>query len=249
MQLPTIVKNAILGDGHIDVNHLSVGMTFISSDEQSLSLKERMVKETYGEELRTTYREVVSGFGGRKLVKSMYVQRIPLKDFKTNVSNVNIDEAIEQLTEFDLFLWYLDDGSWHIRRNTMHLYSNMLDEKQSNRLIEKVFEIYGVRPTLRVDRKKDGRSFYYLYFPRKLVNILQPIYKSYITALSLSNSYYKVGGEDYIDLPANESRRITKEEAKRILESTESSRKAAKTLGISRKTIMRIRSNPSKYVS
>lgn len=247
--LPTIIKNGILGDGAVSAPKDSVGLTFISSDTQSLRLKERMVRELVGEDIKITYRDVKSGYGGRKKVKSMYVQKFPITGYEILREEDLLDRTLRDITELDIFLWYLDDGSWHKVRNTMHLYSNMLTEEQSHILIDRIEELYGIPPSLRIDRKKDGREFYYLYFPRKLVNILHPIFKSYITALGLSDSYYKVGGLKYVDKPHRKVIAITNEIVEEVLESDESSRELAKSVGCAYTTIQRIRRFPEKYIS
>jgi hypothetical protein len=91
----------------------------------------------------------------------------------------------------------MDDGSWHKTRNTMHLYSNMLNDAETDELITHIGDIYGIAPRARKDRKKDGRSFNYLYFPRDLVKRFRPEFKDYVMNYGLESMYYKFGGIDY----------------------------------------------------
>lgn len=197
---PTIVVNGFLGDCSFQIKKTVTTMVFMSTDKQSLDLKKSMFEKTYGHSDKIYWSNGVSGYGGKKKIYRLHLPSIPNNELPEISSKDTKERILKSITEMDLFLWYLDDGSWHKTKNTMHLYSNMLDERESRMLIGRIEDMYGIAPRLRVDRKKDGRSFYYLYFPRKLVNILHPIFKSYITSFNLTDSYYKVGGRDYEDV-------------------------------------------------
>jgi len=187
-----IGKNARLGDGRINPSKYVASVTFYSTDEKLLKHKERLLAE---EDLDITVRKTQeSGYGG---TKTIYVITSKSSEELLEVENAPINELIESLTKEDLYLWYLDDGSWHINRRTMHLYSNELNEEQSELLMDRIEELYGIKPRLRVDRKKDGRSFFYLYFPRDLVRIFRPEVEAYIKENGIDSMMYKVGGEGY----------------------------------------------------
>src|SRR5690606_28745787 len=136
--------------------------------------------------------------------KTIYNLSVYADEKATQVRDVDIEDIIPTLDKEDIFLWYMDDGSWHINRNTMHLYSNMLDGVQSQLLIDRINELYGIKPRLRIDRKQDGRQFYYLYFPRELVKLFRPEFKSYVMQYGLKSMYYKFGGLEYEDAPSIE---------------------------------------------
>lgn len=102
-------------------------------------------------------------------------------------------EALSEMTKHDLLLWYIDDGSWHKVRHTMHLYSNMLNDEETDTLIKRIEYLYGIAPRKRVDRKKDGRSYLYLYFPRKLVEIFRYEVLDFLKTNELDTLLYKVG--------------------------------------------------------
>jgi len=144
----------------------------------------------------TVKKTQASGYGGKKTI---HVYATSANEKVKEASDVGVEALIQDLTKEDLYLWYLDDGSWHIRRNTMHLYSNELDKEQSNLLIQHIAGIYGIEPALRIDRKQDGSQFYYLYFPRELVRIIRPEIKAYILEHGISTMLYKVGGIDYVE--------------------------------------------------
>jgi hypothetical protein len=187
-----IAKNAKLGDGCVVRRGVNAHMKFISTDLQLLRFKRGMCDEegiTYGK-IGTQK----SGYGGKKTI---YKFDSHVNTNITEVEKADLSELIADIDKTDLFLWYMDDGSWHIRRNTMHLYSNMLNENQTQQLISQVKSLYGIAPRIRTDRKKDGRSFYYLYFPRELVKIFRPEFKEFAVSNEISSMYYKFGGLEY----------------------------------------------------
>lgn len=189
-----VAKNAILGDGTIRVNKDTAAMTYISTDLKLLEHKEKLLNE---EGLSVTVKKTqTSGYGG---TKTIYVYATTPSEAIKEAVDVGIETLLQDLTKEDLYLWYLDDGSWHKNANTMHLYSNMLDEHQSNILMNRIEELYGVRPRLNTDRKQDGRSFYYLYFSRELVRIFRPEIKAYLMKYKIDSMYYKFGGLDYVE--------------------------------------------------
>jgi hypothetical protein len=187
-----IAKNAKLGDGCVIHASKNAHLSFMSTDLDLLLLKQEMCyKEGFTTGNLGTQK---SGYGGKKTIHkfdSRVNERI------TDVANASVSELILTLDKEDLFLWYMDDGSWHKNRNTMHLYSNMLNDAQTDELITHIGDIYGIAPRQRKDRKKDGRSFNYLYFPRDLVKRFRPEFKDYAMSHGLESMYYKFGGIDY----------------------------------------------------
>lgn len=198
MTLSKMAINARLGDGCIGGSKTAY-VSFISTDKLLLQHKEQiLISEGYSGIVWGTQK---SGYEGKGERKTIYTIRSKVHEKVNEVRNAPLEYVLSNLTEEDLILWYLDDGSWHVNANTMHLYSNMLDAEQTQILIDRVKQIYGVAPRLQIDRKQDGRSFYYLYFPRELVVIFRPIVRQYLIDNALSTLYYKVGGLDFIDKP------------------------------------------------
>ena len=192
MTYSRIAKNAKLGDGCVDWSTKNASLKFMSTDLSLLLLKREMChKEGFTTGKLGTQK---SGYGGKKTIyrfDSRVHERI------TDVGKASISSLIKTLDKEDLFLWYMDDGSWHINRHTMHLYSNMLNDAETDELITQIGDIYGIAPRPRKDRKKDGRSFNYLYFPRDLVKRFRPEFKDYAMSYGLESMYYKFGGIDY----------------------------------------------------
>ena len=190
--LSRIAKNAKLGDGCIVKSTKNASLNFMSTDLSLIHHKRHLCEiENFHLGKIGTQK---SGYGG---TKTIYKFSTHVDEEITKVSEASISEVIKTLNKEDLFLWYMDDGSWHKNRNTMHLYSNMLDDAETDELITQIGDIYGIAPRQRKDRKKDGRSFNYLYFPRDLVKRFRPEFKDYAMSYGLESMYYKFGGIDY----------------------------------------------------
>lgn len=191
-----IAKNAKLGDGCVTISNKSrnAHLSFTSTDFEVLKMKMRMCEEEglscgkFGTQL--------SGYGG---TKTIYKFSVRVDEKITEIFNADIFDLIKSIDKEDLFLWLIDDGSWHKRQRLFHLYCNMFDDEQTNALIESINELYGIKPAMRKDRKRDGREFNYLYFPRRLTMLVRPEFKKYLEQKHLSSMFYKVGGESYYD--------------------------------------------------
>lgn len=196
MTLSKIAVNARLGDGRLGDASKNANISFYSTDKSLLEHKERLLlAEGYG---GIKWGTQLSGYGG---TKTIYKMSTFVSDKATEVRDLPIEDILRSIDEEGLIMWYLDDGSWHIKRHTMHLYSNMLDANQTQILIERIEQLYGIAPRIRTDRKQDGRSFYYIYFPRELVVKFRPIVRQYLIDNALSTLYYKVGGLEFKDKP------------------------------------------------
>lgn len=92
----------------------------------------------------------------------IYVMRSKSSSELLNIKQMSISDIINQLDELGIALWFYDDGSLHQTK----LFYNLNTHKFSREIQEKVFIPFfnrlGIYPTLRTERKKDGRIFYYL---------------------------------------------------------------------------------------
>lgn len=192
MQYSRIAKNAKLGDGSIIKSCRNAHLKFMTTDLNLLKIK-RVMCLTEGFTVADIGTQA-SGYGG---TKTIYRFDSHVHERITEVANASLSDLIKSIDKIDLYLWYLDDGSWHKDRHTMHLYSNMLDDEETELLIKQIENLYGIAPRKRTDRKKDGRSFLYLYFPRDLVKVFRPELKRFVTSLELDSMYYKFGGLEY----------------------------------------------------
>lgn len=126
--------------------------------------------------------------------KPIYHFSFTAKEQVLYYTNLTIKECISKLSIYDLVAWYLDDGSYHKSRETMHLYSNSLSKEENLYLIEHIYTLLNEKPRLRLDRKKNGKEYYYLYFGRKLIINFFPYVKSFLDYHQLTCDLgYKIG--------------------------------------------------------
>jgi hypothetical protein len=145
---------------------------------------------------------LINGFDPSHIMirKSGYTGKNNIYAFSTKVSpeitevyNTELETIISGLSKTDLIMWYLDDGSYHIHRHTMHLYCNDLTDEQVNLLINRIRELYGIAPKRRNDKKADGRCFPYLYFPRVLVEDFRLDVEIFLKKYKIKSLFYKIG--------------------------------------------------------
>jgi hypothetical protein len=191
-RLSRVGKNAKLGDGTIVHQHKNASAMFMSTDIDVLKVKQMMcfMEGIQYSDLGTQ----ASGYGGKKTIHKFSTR---VHERLTEVSNASVEEVISDLDKFDLFLWFMDDGSWHKHKHFMNLYSNMLNDSQTTLLINKIESLYGIAPRKCIDKKKDGRQFNYLYFSRDLVKKFRPEFKETVVNLEIPSMFYKFGGLDY----------------------------------------------------
>lgn len=112
----------------------------------------------------------------------------------TEVACLTKKSVIQHLDKEGLIMYFLEDGSYHQRKHFMHLYCNSFTDEEVDALIEKLYEIYPIkRAVKRADRKKDGRSFPYLYIPVSVANIFRQDILDFLLRNNISSLLYKAG--------------------------------------------------------
>lgn len=197
--LKNLLFNATFGDAHMAVKKTVITPTFISTSMQMLDLKERMMADCGIEVSRRG--EQTSGYGGSKRIFNINPKGS--KELLELYNSTSRKDLLSSAEDIDILILYLDDGSWHIRSELMHLYCNDLSEEEVTVLSKRITELYGEEPTLRYDKKKDGRSFPYFYFNRKLTNTVRDQWFNTVKELGITDMYYKFGGEGYVNYAGN----------------------------------------------
>lgn len=105
------------------------------------------------------------------------------------------ETIIDNLDYFGYLMYYLDDGAYHKAHRTMHLYCNSFTDSEVDYLIQKIYELFPIKPCCkRVDKKKDGRSYPYLYVPVDTVKAIIAYYKDFMLNEPLLHCMlYKLG--------------------------------------------------------
>lgn len=182
--------NAKLGDGHLSVSSetSNARAIFNGKNVQWVSFK-RDLAVFQGFEVSN----LKPKYSGYKDSYSLVGFSTKTDERLTYVYKASRKEVIESLLPRDLIMWYIDDGSWHKSRKTMHLYCNSLDPEEVQALVLNIESYYGIKPAIRKDRKKDGREYPYLYFPRKLVERFKEDVRTFLVNNELDTLYYKIG--------------------------------------------------------
>lgn len=177
--------NAKLGDGGIYKNKNAYCMMFVSTSLDYLTYKrDQLIKVRPAPIILGK-----SGYNGKKQIYKFSVRTIPEAVSAYAMSNI---EAIKSMDKLDLILWMLDDGSVHKQHGTFHLYSNMLNREESEVLTKQIYKLYPVRmPSINTDRKKDGRSFLYIYMPRILAEVIQLDMEAFMNENMITSLLYK----------------------------------------------------------
>lgn len=183
-----IAKNARLGDGILLFRGKNACLSMQSINLDWLTVKRDICLLDGFQPGHITLKK--SGYTGRSNIYSFDTKVHPAI---TTVYNVPFSDILTTLTVQDLIFWYLDDGSYHVRRHTMHLYCNSLDNAQAETLIDRISALYGIAPTLRLDKKPSGRAFPYLYFPRQLVEVFRLDVEVLLHKYKVKSLFYKIG--------------------------------------------------------
>jgi len=183
-----IAINARLGDGLLHYRGKNASLSMQSTLLDWLTVKRDICLLKGFDPSHITMQ--TSGFTGRRDIYAFSTKVAPAI---TEVYKTPLEDILAGLTKTDLIMWYLDDGSYHINRHTMHLYCNALTDEQVNILSARIVTLYGITPRRREDRKKDGRSYPYLYFPRALVEVFRLDVERFLLRYKIKSLFYKIG--------------------------------------------------------
>jgi hypothetical protein len=184
---PNIILNAKLGDGTIvHQGHVNCYMGFTSKCMDVLCYK----RDLAGGYSPTNFRDVPSGYKDGAVSRTFTTRsHVDI----TEMYYTSYEECIDMLTKEDLALWYLDDGSLHKHKKFMHLYCNMFSEEEALKLADKIYSMYPIKkPSVRWDKKKDGREYVYLYIPAPTAREFGKDVLSLIEENQLYSMLYKV---------------------------------------------------------
>lgn len=84
-----------------------------------------------------------------------------LKELK-NIKDLPLSKILEQLNELGIALWFYDDGSLHKTKDFYNLNTQKFSKEVQEQIIIPFFHKFEIYPVLTIERKKDGREFWYL---------------------------------------------------------------------------------------
>ena len=92
----------------------------------------------------------------------IYIMRSKSVSLLKEIKNLDIETVVNNLDKLGIALWFYDDGSLHKRKLFYNLNTHKFSKEINEEIFIPFFHKYGIYPKLRIERKKDGREFYYL---------------------------------------------------------------------------------------
>lgn len=131
-------------------------------------------------------------YSGYKEQNSLYAFRTHNDERISVVGRMTVLNAIKELNKLGLILLFLDDGSIHKKKGTIHIYCNSFSDTEVDALVEKIFELYGEkRCTKLMDNKKDGRMYPYLYVPKVVATKFKEDIEKFLIENNITSLFYK----------------------------------------------------------
>lgn len=107
-----------------------------------------------------------------RIAKNGYAQT-PIWQFHTHVNkdittikNMNIKDSLNLMDDLGLALWFYDDGSLHKNKLFYNLNTQAFSEEINRDLFVPYLAKYNIYAKPTIERKKDGREFWYLRISR-----------------------------------------------------------------------------------
>ena len=146
---------ACLGDGHIALKSINSGVySTCCKYEDYIDFKKEILDDLFGS--KNFVKE--NGFCKTPIFKLYSKTLKELYYYKS----ISLQDRLNQLDELGIALWFYDDGSLHKTKLFYNLNTQKFS-KEDNELIAKYFkEKWNIIATPTIERKKDGREFWYL---------------------------------------------------------------------------------------
>lgn len=153
-----VLLTGVLGDGCFNrdkrVNH---NLYLASSiHKEYMELKKQLLGDLTSQEVRTNINN-----GYKK--GTIYTIRTVTREEFQYIKTAPIATIIQLMDELGLALWVYDDGSLHKNKGYYNIYTCSHDiETHENVFVPFLKDRFGIKASIRTDKKKDGRVFFYL---------------------------------------------------------------------------------------
>ncbi len=188
-ELNQLLLSLRLGDGSYPCSSEKLGTykLYTSSIKEDYIKYKRSILTKNG--IYTRDVNAKSGYGSDKKIFA----------FSTNIekciSEVAVMDKIDVINSLDmngLILYYLDDGSLHKSKRTIHLYCSSFSDEEVECLVNKVHELLKEKiPKRYNDIKRDGRVFPYLYLPVDTAKVLSEYTREFLLNNKIDSLLYK----------------------------------------------------------
>lgn len=190
MNETNLFLNAAFGDGHVNYKTATekgtIQITFRSSNKSVIEYKAKLINGnvTQGTQHKDSWSPGKAVYSTSKAIDNPFPGKSKF-------------ELISYLTYEDLLLWILDDGSYHKRNGFLNLNSHALDRTENIELAFHLWHSLGIESRILVDKKKDGRFFFYQYIPAAQYDSIKPDVLNFLRENNIEGFDYKVGIGEY----------------------------------------------------
>ena len=111
-----------------------------------------------------------------------------------SVAEMSVLQVLDNIDIEGLCYFFLDDGSFHQKKHFGHLYCNTFTDIEVDKLVQVFYKFYPQKLCKkRIDKKKDGRSYPYIYIPVAVMDSFRIDLKKFLMKYDLQSFYYKIG--------------------------------------------------------
>ena len=134
-----------------------------------------------------------SGYKSNSLIYCFGTRNHPLL---SEVGNMPLLDVVNSLNKEGLVYFFLDDGTFHQKKHFGHIYCNTFSNDEVEALINVMYKFYPQKKCVkRMDKKKDGRQYPYIYIPVVVMNEFKKDIHNFLTENEIESLMYKVGGD------------------------------------------------------
>jgi hypothetical protein len=189
VKICSVLLSGKLGDGGIYKSSANCFALYVSVNLDYLQYKHNVLVRN-----GIKCADITTQNSGYKQGAKSYTFRACVHPTITRVHELSISKTISILTKRSLIQLYLDDGSFHKKKHFMHIYCNTFTVNETEQLADKIFELYPIkRPSLRWDKKKDGRKYPYLYIPTTTAREMREDVLEFLQKHNINSLMYKTG--------------------------------------------------------
>lgn len=150
-----VILSGILGDGCISTTNTNSTLFITNCKyEEYIDFKVSLL----GDMFKHKSRKDTNGF----CKTPIYIIRTKSDKNLTLIKHMPIPDILDNLTELGIALWFYDDGSLHKKSLFYNLSTHSFSKDIQEKYFIPFFDKLGIYPSLQIEKKADGRVFWYL---------------------------------------------------------------------------------------
>lgn len=153
-QATQVILTGKISDGTLCQNGVHFYYMTNSIHKEYIEKKKKLLGEICGEVTERTNR----GYKINQIFQTV-TRNHPII---TNIAITELENILPQLTNLGLAIWFYDDGSLHQKKHFYNLCTHSFtEEEHEDIIIPYLNKALDIKVTKRIERKKDGRIFFY----------------------------------------------------------------------------------------